>query len=322
MDIKQIESKYVIHMNDSADWLRHYDEGTQVVNDFILPVGPHQKDEMSDTIYHKDATVPYHQHRRGVETFYIAAGSVECFIRGRRFIALTGDMIHLPPHTPHGFHFLEEGTIWRELFQEIDMSQGILEKNTVMQNYPELLKDDEFLVVYRGGRNELRREPPVCETVDRTEMHELRTPEFAFSEYHGDGFDLKLKVGKWETGGVKEVWHASLKQGLKVSFDYPHPHYELYYVTGGRIKLTVLGEEFIAEKDTLIRIPPFRKHSFEVLEDATLFDYGGETDLMALLEDYKSVMTNDPARLNDPTAHTAFLRKYGCFATGIEYSRG
>ena len=53
--------KYLIQMNDPKDWIRHWDEGTQVVNDFTLPRGPYEKDEMSDTIYHKDATVPYHQ---------------------------------------------------------------------------------------------------------------------------------------------------------------------------------------------------------------------------------------------------------------------
>lgn len=41
--------KYLIKMNAPKDWIRHWDEGTQVVNDFILPRGPHEKDEMSDT---------------------------------------------------------------------------------------------------------------------------------------------------------------------------------------------------------------------------------------------------------------------------------
>lgn len=89
--------KYLIDMNDPKDWIRHWDEGTQVVNDVILPRGPHEKDEMSDTIYHKDATVPYHQHRKGFETFEIAAGSVECFMRGKRFSAHVGDIIHIAP---------------------------------------------------------------------------------------------------------------------------------------------------------------------------------------------------------------------------------
>ena len=133
-------------------------------------MGPHEKDEMSDIIYHKDATVPYHQHAKGTETFYIATGSVQCFIRGKRFIANTDDLIHLLPYTPHGFHFLEEGTIWRESFQEINMSGGILEKNTVNQNYPELMQDPDFLEMYRGRHYNLTREIPVPIDVDKHEL--------------------------------------------------------------------------------------------------------------------------------------------------------
>ena len=46
----KMEKRYLIRMNNSEDWLRHWDEGTQVVNDFLLPIGPYEKDEMSDTI--------------------------------------------------------------------------------------------------------------------------------------------------------------------------------------------------------------------------------------------------------------------------------
>ena len=34
--------RYVIDMNNPEDWLRHYNEGEEVVNDFILPRGPMQ----------------------------------------------------------------------------------------------------------------------------------------------------------------------------------------------------------------------------------------------------------------------------------------
>ena len=90
--------KFLIRMNEPEDWLRHWDEGTQVVNDFIFPYGPYEKNEMSDTIYHEGATVGYHQHQKGYETFQIARGSVECVIRGKRFVAHAGDIIHLVPY--------------------------------------------------------------------------------------------------------------------------------------------------------------------------------------------------------------------------------
>lgn len=311
-----MEHKYIIHMMDPEDWLRSYDEGTQNVNDFILPRGPRQKDEVSDTVYHKDAEVPYHQHEKGFETFLIARGSVECFIRGRRFVAETGDIVHLPPWTPHGFHFLEEGTIWRELFQEIDMSQGILEKNQVKNHFSEYLQDPDFLAMYRAGKS-LTREQPVAELVDKRSMHELRAPDFAFSSFEGDGFSLKLKVGKWETAGVKEVWQARLSKGLNVEFHYPHKNYTLLYVESGKLEVKIMGQSYIAEGDCLIDIPPYHTYDIRVLENAVVYDYGGETDLMALLEDLKSVHTYAPERIAEKVEFERFLRKYSCYATKL-----
>lgn len=104
MELKDMEQipeftnhKYVIDMMDPKDWARHYNEGDEVVNDFILPRGPMQQDEFSDTVYHAGTEVGYHWHKKGVETFEIAAGSVDCVINGVHFIGQTGDIIHLPP---------------------------------------------------------------------------------------------------------------------------------------------------------------------------------------------------------------------------------
>ena len=314
--------KFLIRMNEPEDWLRHWDEGTQVVNDFIFPYGPYEKNEMSDTIYHEGATVGYHQHQKGYETFQIAKGSVECVIRGKRFVAHAGDIIHLVPYTSHGFKFLEEGTIWRELFQEINMSQGIMDKNTIAQNYPHYREDPEFMDMYRGEHKSLTRLTPVPVDVDKHTMHEVRTPEFAYSEYHGEGFDIKLKVGKWETNGVKEIWQASVQKGLEVRYDYPHANWELYYVMKGALEVTVLGEIFVAGPDCLVHIPPFHAHSIKVLEDAEVLDYGGETDLLALMEDLDSLKAFQSEKLEDAAFLRQFKRKYRCYVTDCSYTVG
>lgn len=310
--------KYIIKMLDPADWLRHYDEGTQDVNDFILPRGPRQQDEMSDTVYHKDAEVPYHQHPKGFETFEIARGSVECVVNGQHFVAQARDIIHLTPYTSHGFRFLEEGTIWRELFQEIDMSGGILEKNLVKKNYPEMLEDKEFMELYRAGKS-LSRETPVPVDVPREQVPQVRTPDFAIVKYEDEGFSLKLKVGKWETNGCKEIWHADLKKGLFVDYAYPHPGYELLYVKSGKLEVKIMDETYIVEGDTLIDIPPYHIYSIRILEDAALYNYGGAHDLMAMLEDLRAVKQNDPQRIEKPEDYLRFLRKYGVYATDIKY---
>ena len=168
MELKKMEAienfsnhRYVIDMMNPKDWLRHYNEGGEVVNDFILPRGPRQQDEFSDTVYHAGTDVPYHSHEHGFETFEIAKGSVDCVVNGKHFIAKAGDIIHLMPYTAHGFVFLEEGTIWRELFQEMDMSGGIFEKNMVKRYYEQYLQSESFLEMYREGKT-MRRERPAA----------------------------------------------------------------------------------------------------------------------------------------------------------------
>ena len=145
---EEANTRYLVRSYEPSDWIRHMEEGTQAVNDFYLPEGPFEKNEMSDTIYHEGTKVNYHEHSRGFETFFIAKGSVECTIRGKKTVAQAGDIVHLQPYTPHGFVFLEEGTIWRELFQEINMQQGILNKNKILNHYPELYDEPELRVRY------------------------------------------------------------------------------------------------------------------------------------------------------------------------------
>ncbi len=85
-----------------------------------------------------------------------------------------------------------------------------------------------------------------------------------------------------------------------MEWHYPNQNWELYYVADGKIRFDVEGETYIAEKDCLVHIPPYHTHELEVLEDAQMFDYGGETYTLELLEDYKSLQTHQPEKLKDP----------------------
>lgn len=335
MDLKKMEEvknftghKYVIRMMEPGDWLRHYNEGDEVVNDFILPRGPRQKDEFSDTVYHKGASVPYHWHQHGFETFEIARGSVDCVIDGKHFIAKEGDLLHIPPYTAHGFVHLEEGTIWRELFQEMDMSGGIFEKNIVNAYYEPMKEDAAFMAMYRAGKTMRREEPAVWKQppVDHSTVFQCRTPDFAWVRHEGEGYSLKLKIAKWETNGCKEIWHADLKKGLKVEYGYPHRGYEMLYVKSGKLEVTIdhsyetaEPQTFTVGADTIVDIPPYHTYTIRVLEDTALYNYGGEHDLQACLEDLESVKRDAPERIAKPEDYLAFVRQYGVYATRLTY---
>lgn len=309
-------SKYLINAYDESDWLYELDDGTECVHQFTMPEGPLQKNEMSDTLYHAGDSAGYHEHERGVETFYVARGSVEVTIRGKRCVTHVGDMIHLMPHTPHGFVFLEEGTVWRELFQEIDMIGGTINKNHIKDNYPGLYEDPEFRKAYLAKLKNLRREPPLAQEVTKDQLHEIRPRDFAFSHFQFGGIDLKLKVGRWETHGLKEIWQATMRKGVRLSWERPYGETGLYFVAEGSVRFRVLGEEFVAGADSIVRIPAYTVYSLEVLEDDTvMYDYNCAAKLSAFLEDIQSVMHHEPGRLASQEDVLDFMRTYDCYLT-------
>ena len=319
--------RYVIRMMDPGDWVCHYNEGDEVVNDFVLPYGPHMK-EMSDTVYHAGTEVPYHQHERGYETFEIAQGRMECVVDGKHFFGEAGDIIHLPPYTAHGFIWLEEGTIWRELFHDIDMSGGIFEKNMVNTYYASLKEDPEFMAMYRTGKSIPREHPKMSELplTDHRDVFQVRTPDFAWMTHEGPGYAIRLKVEKFETGGTKELWYADVKKGLTVEYRYPHKGHELFYVKSGLVRLTVdhdhahpEAQTFLVEGSSVIHIPPYHTYVIEVLEDSAIYNYGGEYDLKACLEDMETRRRADPHCFDNPAEYLRFLRRYGVYATALRY---
>ncbi|MDR1764701.1 MAG: cupin domain-containing protein [Lachnospiraceae bacterium] len=318
---QQYDHRYVIDCYDPKDWLFSLNDGTEEVHQFTWPVGPFEKNEVSDTIYHKDEKVGYHQHSTGYETFFIARGSVEVTIRGKRCVVNQGDILHIPPHTAHGFKHLEEGNVWRELFSQINMSRGIVNKNFIKDHYgKELYDDPAFRERYLRTTKELMREEPVVTEIPKAQMHEVRTPEFGFSVYELPGLTLRQKIGRWETNGIKEVWQAVAKKGLRITWDQPHAEPELYLVAKGSVKLVAMGTEYTVGADSFIDIPPYAKFSIEALEDGTeVYDCGGSTQLLAMLEDRESILLSDPSRLDTKEKAKDFMEKYGCYVTGCDF---
>ena len=90
-----------------------------------------------------------------------------------------------------------------------------------------------------------------------------------------------------------------------------HPTREQYYVRSGKVKLTVFGEEYVAGKACLVNVPRLAPFTLTALEDAEVYDMGGQTKWFAFLQDYESVRTYDPARLADKAALQALKDKYG-----------
>ncbi len=67
-------------------------------------------------------------------------------------------------------------------------------------------------------------------------------------------------------------------------------------------------------------IPPYHTYTIRVLEDAAIYNYGGEYDLKACLEDMATKKRADPHCFDDEKEYLRFLRRYGVYATAIHYA--
>ena len=49
--------------------------------------------------------------------------------RMKKCIIERGDIVHIRPYVNHGYRYLEENTIWREMFQDMDMYNCVEDKH-------------------------------------------------------------------------------------------------------------------------------------------------------------------------------------------------
>ena len=311
-----MKNAYLVRPDVPEDWVDATVTDSETSVCLLTPVGPHDMLEVRDGIYRQGKGEPYHQHDIGTEIFYLAEGRVEATIRGKTCTVNAGDMVFIAQGVPHGLRFPDRQTTWRVFLQGMNVYRRRIARNTIAAHYPQLMDDPEFCAMFARENGSFPREPAVARPARPGELPELRTPDFGWSEFELPGALLRQVVGRWETGGLYEVWRVQARRGLSVRWDDPHPDWELYQVTRGRVRFEVLGETFEATDGQLVRIPPYTAHALRVLSDeAVVHDMGCPIRLLSLLEDRLSLAQHRPQVLQDPQTRRAFLRKHRCFVT-------
>lgn len=312
-------SKFLIEAFDPRYWLYDLTDGGENVHQFTWPEGPMMKNECSDTIYVNATETPYHEHTHGVELFLISRGHVVATIRNKRTTVDKGDMILIQPYVGHGFtHYDDgEGMVWRETFQEIDMSGGIERKCRIKDNYgDELYYEPSFRKRYLATNHDIAREPVEPVDVPKEALYEIRPYDFGFSTYSFGKLLMKQKVGRWETHGVKEVWQFHAGKGVRLAWDDPYGSSEIFLIVKGKTHWHVLDEEFDAGADCYVKVPAYAKHSVEVLEDDTeILHLGCSCFLNDMLEEYTALSKREPERMAEKSQIIAVMRKFECYLT-------
>ena len=281
---------------------------------FVEPYTSNMINEVCEANYYPGNKVPYHEHATGFETFLVDNGSLEITIRSRKTVMKTGDMVHLPPYTPHAVHVLEENSIWRAFHQGLEMTSNMMDERQMRDLYPDQFFDPSFNKATSARRKSVWFEylTPETRDVPASEIPEIRPYDFALADYAFDGIELRLKVGRWETAGAKEIWQLRLKKGFRLSWEPGCPLSHLYDVFSGSVELKLDGidEPMIATKRDLMHIPKFVAGSITTLEDTVLYDCGCQGFLTRLMDELRFYQVREPEKLKDKDFVRQIMKKH------------
>jgi quercetin dioxygenase-like cupin family protein len=279
---------------------------------FIEPYGQYGINEVCEANYYVGNRVPYHEHLSGFETFLVDGGALEVLTLSRKAVARKGDIVHITPFTPHSIHSIEDNSIWRAFHQGLWLTKFMIEERDLRDRHWDTFFDPEFKrdTGERNGSKWFDYALPECEDVAPDKLPCLRPYDFALAEYSFEGITLRLKVGRWETLGAKEVWQLFLSGGYKLSWEKTHPYSLLYDVFSGSVRVTLEnGETFIANARDLIHIPKFLGGEIEALEDTVLLDPGCQGYLTRFMDEVNHLKQKEPAKLRDREHIRAVMRK-------------
>lgn len=265
-----LDSKYVIKTPAGA--IDSKTEGSLTTDLYIPPYGPKQINEVMDYTAGKGYTVGYHYGETGAETFTVIKGSVQIVMNGKRFMLEEGDIFNVEAWCPYSMTFMEEGTVVREMCTN------------------------------RSNKEYDLPEPAKVVEVAKESVREVSPKGRGIYEYSAGGIRFVLKTGRWQLGGLKEVWELCIDCGRRIEYGKASESAGLYMVRSGRFQIEVDGRAFIADFDDgdLIHIPAGTAYSITALsKDCVIQDFNVTCHLFRLLEMIEAAQDYFPDKLKD-----------------------
>jgi hypothetical protein len=280
----------------------------------LFPEEPHRHFCMTDSVMHTTRPnngLHFHEHIVGYETFFVDSGSMDIYITGKKAPIKPGSVLFIQPFQAHGM-FFHEDVKYRGFFHDLPYAEGGEAAKLMRLANPDFLNDPEFPKDKAPLNDFAFREPPHnFKEVPAEECTPIRHRERPMAQFELDGATFKMLTGRWENAGLCELWCFEMKKGFYAeSYKYP-VNQDLFYLTEGKVKFKCYDEEFVAHKECLIKLPKFAPRSFEVLEDAVMYDVGGLPRWNDYLADRESVLALDPERAAKPETLDDMRKRFG-----------
>jgi len=320
------ENQYLIRMEVPEDCVIVSDGGGVFYRMFHDPVTSRLKNELDCMQFHEPSTrmINYHEHAFGTETFFISQGKFLCNCMGRGFTMGPGDLLHIQPWMGHSFIPIEPESRLNIMFMDIDQQYALTQPRIRLQDkFPGIFEDPNFREAFGKGSGGVgMRTVPVQVDFPSEQVTQLRPAGYAIREHEYDGIKMQLKIAKYETEGIKEVWDLFMKPGFFCEWDNFVRQYRLFYVTGGKLNCWVRTSatekiEFTAEKENIITIPPFTPFGFEVAEEAHMYDMDCGARLQDLCEEVEASMAANDGKFPEKEAFLALCKSFDFNITDV-----
>lgn len=312
-----MDYQYLIDVNDEKNWLcpiiNAEADGTvwEEARTIHYPYGPESLMRVTDSVFHPQPATHIHYHRAAYEIFFWSMAPFDLYHDGKVATVEPGCISLVRPYEPHGFGF-KETTRKVGFFHHVPMAEEDGLASALLRAHdPTARKSPDFpdsvgvFADFVHGEN-----PAGYERITWQEMPGVRHLSKAISTEKFDGVTMKLIIARWETGGVKEIWAAEMEKGFRAeSVRYPSKA-EMFYITDGEVKFKIYDDEFVAHKECIVKIPKYARYEIEALSDAVMYDVNGQTDWFNYFLERKTILTAEPARLDDPDNVKALKRKH------------
>jgi len=224
---------------------------------------------LQDEIWSAQFDVPLHFHKKHAETFYILDGEVEWTVGGETHVMHPGDLVYIPPNTPHKVRVIggkPMHTLFFSLpggYEDQEALRGKFSKEEMNAPAAKAYSDalDDF--------NALPDDTPIPSDTAGPEPHR-GVHHFSLQGHirkavnrSGNVTSLISLSGDQSEGRYTfqdESWPAD----FNVELHYHKRHSEIFYLLGGEIEWTVDGETHNMHAGDVVYIPPNTPHKVHV----------------------------------------------------------
>jgi len=214
--------------------------------------------------------VPLHFHRRHAEVFYVVDGEVEWTVGGETHVMGAGDLVYIPPNTPHKVHVVG-GKPMHTLFMWTP--GGYEDQEEIRQQFSKEELDTpaaRALAARLADFNPLPDDtvvpPDNAGPGPHRGVHHFALRGKVRTAFNKSGnVSSRIVIGGDDSEGRFTWQDESWPADFNVRLHHHKRHWELFYVLGGQVEWTVGGETHVMRAGDLVYIPPNTPHKVHVV---------------------------------------------------------